>query len=523
MSRSLRALIPVAATTLAVLGGLNVVQAPAANAGAPSSASIVVALASRPTPPSRGLLYGTHEPATTQATQPQALLGLESRLGRTTGIDRSYTYWDDAQPSGTVTQDLTLGRVPLLSIEPRTRAGVKVSWSSIASGAVDDAIRRQATALGALPGGVILALHHEAEIAVGYGTAADYVAAYRHYVAVFRSVGATNVSFAWVLTPHTFKTPALADAWYPGDDVVDWIGADAYNLGSCKPGVTGWRSMQEIAGPFYAWGSAHGKPLVLAEYGSAADPNDPGRRAQWLRDTNATFQSWPNLRAVAYFDSIGTCDWRLAPDETATNAFRDLSRTSYANGAPSAWLRAATPVGPAPLTQTFDLSQSTGADYATGRGVGTWTLDFGDGSVPATGTGNPTSVTHVYPVGTFTATLTVRGGTGGASRTAKTTITAAGAPTISQGEAKSVTASSAALPGWVSTFGLSGTYQIQYGKTTAFGTTEDRGTLSAITMSQAKTETLSGLAPGTRYYWRYVATTAAGTTYGPTRWFATTS
>jgi hypothetical protein len=510
-TQSLQRLVASAAgaVALAVVGLLLLmVAAPAAYAAG----------AVAPVPPTGGLLYGAHEPAASQLTQPQALVGLETRVGRTMGIDRSYTYWDDAQPSGTVTQDLAIGRVPLLSILPRSRSGVIVPWATIASGAVDSDIRRQATSLAALPGGLILALHHEPEIAVGYGASTDYVAAFRHYVSVFRSVGAGNVAFAWILTPYTFKTKTTADAWYPGDDVVDWIGADAYNFGGCRTG-TSWTSMQSVAGAFYQWGSAHGKPLVLPEYGSATDPNDPARRAQWLRDTDATFQSWPNLRAVSYFDSVGTCDWRLGAD--TDTAFRDLSTAAYANGATSAWLRAATPVGPAPLSETFDLSRSTGAGSPTGLGVSSWTLDFGDGSVPTTGVGTPGTVAHVYLAGTFTAILTVQGGTGGLSRTTRTTVTSAGPPTIAEGEAKSVTAVAASLPGWVSTFGLAGTYQVQWGTTAAFGNPEVSGTLTAVTMAQARTETLSGLAPGTRYYWRYVAGTSAGTTYGPTRWFTT--
>lgn len=521
MSRCVRFLVPIAAaTTLAVLSVVpGVVRPPVASAAGPRSAASAVALP--PTPPGKGLLYGAHEPSTSQLTQPQAVVALESRIGRTTGIDRSYTYWDDVQPSSVVTQDLALGRVPLLSILPRTRSGVIVPWADIASGAADVAIRRQATSLAALPGGVILAMHHEPDIATGYGASTDYVAAYRHYVSVFRSVGATNVVFAWILTPRTFKT--TADAWYPGDDVVDWIGTDSYNFGACKSGVTGWTSLQSSASAFYQWGSAHGKPLVLAEYGSAADPADTGRRAQWLRDADTTFQGWPNLRAVLYFDSIGTCDWRLSSDESASTAFRELSRSPYAQGAPSAWLRAATPVGPAPLSETFDLSQSTGAESATGSGVDSWTLDFGDGSAPLTGAGSPTSATHTYAPGTWTATLTVVGGPGGPSRTTRSTVTSAGLPTVSEGEAKTVTAASASLPGWIATFGLAGTYQVQWGTTTAYLNPAINGTLSPTPTAQARTETLSGLAPSTRYYWRYVATTAAGTTYGPSRWFTTSS
>lgn len=519
MAPSVRTLVPMSAgTALASLGFFLTPGDPflASADGLPTSA---VSVAKPPTAPSKGLLYGVHEPATAQTTQPQSVAALESRIGRTTGIDRSYSYWDDLQPTGTVSQDLSRGRVPLLSIAPRRRSGSIVPWADIASGVVDADIRRQATSLAGAPGGVILALHHEPDIATGFGTSADYVAAFRQYVSVFRSVGAGNVSFAWILTPHTFK--ATADAWYPGDDVVDWIGTDAYNFGGCKSGVTGWTSLQTTANAFYQWGSAHGKPLVLAEYGSAPDPADAGHRAQWLRDADATFRGWPNLRAVAYFDTVGTCDWRLGADESASTAFRELSRTAYANGAPTAWLQAATPLGPAPLSETFDLSQSTGADWPTGRGISDWKLDFGDGSTPLTGVGNPTSVTHTYQAGTWMATLTVRGGTGGLSRTTRSTVTSAGPPTISEGEARSVTASSASVPAWVGTNGLLGTYQLQWGTTTAYDSPVISGTLDQTAMVQAKTETLSGLAPGTRYFWRYVASTAAGTTYGPSRWFTT--
>lgn len=505
--------VPAAAlVTVAAVVGLAV------SADASGTAGTVAA---PPTVPVSGLLVGAHEPASAQTTQPQAVTALESRLGRTTGIDRSYTYWDDAQPSGTVTEDLARGRVPLVSIVPRRRSGGTITWAAIASGAVDADIRRQATSLAAAPGGIILALHHEADIATGYGTSADFVRAYRHYVSVFRSVGARNIAFAWILTPRTFTTGA-ADAWYPGDDVVDWIGTDAYNFGSCTSGVTGWTSLEASAGAFYAWGSAHGKPLVLAEYGSAADPADPGRRAQWLRDANATFRSWPNLHAAAYFDTVGTCDWRLGSDESASAVFRDEALTAYSNGATSAWLRPATAIGPAPLAETFDLSRSAGAGWPTGHGISDWTLDFGDGSTPATGRGNPTTVAHTYRAGTWTATLTVRGGTGGLSRTTRSTVTSAGAPTISEGEATAVTTSSATAPAWVGTAGLSGSYRLEWGTTTAYGSPALTGTLDATAQVQARTQTLAGLKPGTRYYWRYAATTAAGTTYGPSRWFTTT-
>jgi hypothetical protein len=505
--------------SLAALLASAITFGPQPMAVAASTSIASTSIAPPPTVPAKGLLFGAFEPTAAGGTAADAVAARETQVGRTLGLDRSYWSWDDAQPGNIVTDDLAHGRTPLMSIKPQKRTGTVISWASIAAGAVDADIERQADQLAAAPGGIILALHHEPEIASGYGSASDYVAAFRHYVSVFRERGASNVAFAWILTPVTFERNA--DQWYPGDDVVDWIGTDAYNFGSCKAGVSGWRSIESAASAFQQWGSAHGKPLVLAEYGSAEDPADPGRKAQWLRDAAATFQAWPNLRAVSYFDTVGTCDWRLGLDAAGEGAFRELARTAYAMGSPSAWLRPSTAVGAAPLAQTFDLSQSAGANWPSGRGVASWVLDFGDG-FSATGQGNPTSATHSYQAGTWTAALTVTGGTGGRSSTTHGTFAAAGPPTVSEGNASSMTSTGATLPAWIGTVGLGGTYRVEWGTTTTFGGSFT-GPLSATALVQAKSYPLSGLAPGTRYYWRYVAITAAGTTYGPARWFTTTS
>ena len=63
----------------------------------------------------------------------------------------------------------------------------------------------------------------------------------------------------------------------------------------------------------------------------------------------------------------------------------------------------------APITVTFDLSGSQDPD---GEIVG-WTLDFGDGSAPATGTDVTVPVEHTYEAeGTYTATLEVEDNAG---------------------------------------------------------------------------------------------------------------
>jgi hypothetical protein len=469
------------------------------------------------TTPAAGLLFGASIATAAGQTAAQSFAALESQVGRTLAMDRSYSRWDDQQPVPIVVDDAAHGRVPLLSIKAQRRDGSIISWASIAAGDHDAEIRAQADALRDSQITLILSFHHEPEFSPGYGSPADYVAAFRHYVAVFRGEGAANVQFAVILGASTYANPS---AWYPGDDVVDWLGADAYNFAACAAGLPAWRTLATAAAAFYAWGSAHGKPLVLAEWGSAEDPSQPGRKAQWLQDAAVTLAGWPNVKAATYFDRVGSCDWRIDTSPSAAAAFVDISHAAWANGSPTGRLLASAAIGAAPLDEAFDLSTSTGAGSATGTGVSTWSLDFGDGSAPATGVGQPTTVAHTYNPGHWTAQLTVGDATG--NQAAVTTLViAAGAPTISEGNATAVTSSTASLPGWVYTSAIAGKAHVEWGTSTSYGSRTPTVTLPALDYTQAVTTGLAGLAHATRYYWRLVATTAAGTTHGPARWFTT--
>ncbi len=55
-----------------------------------------------------------------------------------------------------------------------------------------------------------------------------YVKAYRHIVDVLRKKGADNVAFVW----HSYASEPYnnykLEAWYPGDDYVDWIGISVF-------------------------------------------------------------------------------------------------------------------------------------------------------------------------------------------------------------------------------------------------------------------------------------------------------
>ena len=199
---------------------------------------------------------------------------------------------------------VTPGHIPVLSIKA---AGT--SWAAVASGAQDAVIRAQAAQVAAIPGPVYLAFHHEPENDPGMGSPTQYIAAWRRYVAVFRAAGVSNVRWTWIVMADSFNgSGATADAFYPGDDVIDVVAADGYNWQGVRPGAG--RSFQQVFAAFYAWGAAHRKAMIVAEFGMKAQPG----RAQWITDAAATVRSWPLLQAVLWYDAR---DFTLGPDAAA--------------------------------------------------------------------------------------------------------------------------------------------------------------------------------------------------------------
>src|SRR5258708_15942503 len=98
---------------------------------------------------------------------------------------------------------------------------------------------------------------------------------------------------------------------------------------------------------------------------------------------------------------------------------------------------------------------------------------------------------------------------------------AAGEPSVATGDAQSVTPTSAALSGSVNPEGQSTTYQFQYGTSTSYGAQTlptDAGSGSSNVPAAAA---IVGLAPGTTYHYRLVATNAARPSNAADRSFMT--
>jgi hypothetical protein len=234
---------------------------------------------------------------------------LEQKVGRPLTVVKEYADFTSAFPTSAQQQLMNSGHILHFAWTAKLWSNQKAtpSWKDIAAGK-DDAsvIIPEAKRLAAEKTPFFIDWDHEMDgkTRSTWGTPADYVAAYRHIHSVFEQYGVTKAVWAWVPTGWKGNYNKVA-SYYPGNDVVDWIGWDPYN-GS----VNGWQTPQQVFQPFYDFvnngglgAGAESKPKMLGEYGSVADPNNAGRRAQWLEQVPAAVKAMPQLRAVEYWNA----------------------------------------------------------------------------------------------------------------------------------------------------------------------------------------------------------------------------
>ena len=297
---------------------------------------VVVPVLRPPTVPTTGAYFGIWRgPGPGRSPDDTTSLhAAQDAIGRHFAIVHHYYEWGAPVPTAAESDAAAAGAIPMVSIcACHFGSQSVVRWARIAAGTDDAYLSTIARSFAAATTPMFLVFDAEPETNMpSRGTAADYVAAWRHVVAVFRAEHASNVAFVWATTTWAFTSgsdaTAQAMAAYPGDDVVDWIGADAYNY--FDHGV--WNTFANTIAPWYSWASgAHPhKPLMLPEWGTKEDRRSPGRKAAWITDAGhllaTTFSA---VHAVVYFDErkvehATVNDWRIDTSPSAQQAFAVL-------------------------------------------------------------------------------------------------------------------------------------------------------------------------------------------------------
>jgi len=199
----------------------------------------------------------------------------------------------------------------------------------IAAGTRDDELHMLArVAREHGPKVVLLRWGHEMELSNLYpwaGREPDvYRLAFRHVVSVFRAAGANNVRFVWSPAGN-----ANAPGYYPGGDVVDYVGLSV--LGERSWDATMGlppQSFDELLAPRYARVAWLGKPIIVAELGVSGDAV---YQAEWLANAARRLEAYTQVRALVYFNARNAAihnglpvapDWHLVGP--AVDAFLSL-------------------------------------------------------------------------------------------------------------------------------------------------------------------------------------------------------
>ncbi|MFI0482404.1 glycoside hydrolase family 26 protein [Actinomadura sp. 9N215] len=254
------------------------------------------------------------------------VVGFEQQLGRQLDIVQNYRSWTAEFPAG-LDKSVTDGNRYLL-----------LTWGEadtkkIVQGEYDELVKSRARAVKALGKPVFLRWSRDMDKAAGkkrVHSPDDFVAAWKHLRAIFKQEKVDNVAWVWCPSARGFGG-GDAPAFYPGDDQVDWICADA------QPGTDyEYRDLSEAVKMFLQWARDREKPIMIAEFGVPKSYGE--RRAEWLREASKTLQD-PQVKAVVYFNSdeqaANARDKRRAyavtGDKHTVSALRELATTPYFN------------------------------------------------------------------------------------------------------------------------------------------------------------------------------------------------
>ena len=158
----------------------------------------------------------------------------------------------------------------------------------------------------------------------------EFVAAWRHVQDVFRSVGATNVSWVWCPNVDFTRKLLTLKSQYPGDEYVDWTCLDGFNWGK-RHDSAGWQSFNQVFSETYrrVVKLAPRKPMVIGE---VASNEVGGSKPRWIRNMLHLVPSrYRKVRGLIWFDVLDrNTHWPVDSSRASLAAFsKGIRRRPY--------------------------------------------------------------------------------------------------------------------------------------------------------------------------------------------------
>ncbi|MEU5522511.1 glycosyl hydrolase [Streptomyces sp. NPDC047860] len=298
--------------------------------------------------PPCGAWWGAYVPYAPNGSLKDAVLGFEKRIGRRLDVVYNYHDMSGSERDGTLLtpDEQELGRDRLLMLawestvwtEPHHAnwTETQLGWKNIASGKYDEeVIDPQIRRLKAYGKRVFFSFDQEtdARIKEGAGTPEEFVAAYRHLHDRFRELGADNVVWVWTVSGYLGSAEEMK-ALYPGDEYVDWIAMDQYNYYGCHD-TTHWKDFLRSQQPSYEWLRANisdDKPVMLAEFATAPDAENPQRQRDWYTRIPADVKKLPAVKALVHWNRPTSeepeCDLTVN-DGPGLEGYREAGKNGY--------------------------------------------------------------------------------------------------------------------------------------------------------------------------------------------------
>lgn len=274
-------------------------------------------------------------------TPADALERIEAIAGRQLDYVRFELAWDQEFPAQEHLAAAADGRSLHVVIDAERSDGTAVRWRDIADVGFGDPLFEEiqgwVVRLADFEGDVLFTFDRLPDTKPERGSAADFKDAWRR-MATDLAARAPEIATIWTVSQDALR-PGIAAEWYPGEDVVDRIGADLRNSFACDGGDAPWRTPQETLSPLLAFGAQHpGKPLVVAEIATDEDAAEPLRKSAWYAELVELLSTAPfeQVSMVGFFDGEASdqpgCDWRVDSSPVTSEGFGALARASTFGG-----------------------------------------------------------------------------------------------------------------------------------------------------------------------------------------------